>query len=55
MGKIAFVFPGQGAQYTGMGKDIYDNNEVSKEVFNKIDEVRVGTSKQCFESERFLE
>jgi len=51
MGKIAFVFPGQGAQYTGMGKDIFENNSVAKEIFNKIDEIRPNTSKQCFEAE----
>ena len=51
MGKIAFVFPGQGAQYTGMGKDIFDNNLVAKEIFEKIDEIRPNTSKQCFESD----
>ena len=39
MGKIAFVFPGQGSQYIGMGKDIYENYEVSKKVFDKADEV----------------
>lgn len=33
MSKIAFVFPGQGAQYVGMGKDFYDNYQVCKEVF----------------------
>ncbi len=33
MGKIAFIFSGQGAQYPGMGKDLYENFEVSKEVF----------------------
>ena len=36
MGKIAFVFPGQGAQFVGMGKDIYDNNEVARAEFDKI-------------------
>lgn len=51
MGKIAFVFPGQGAQYTGMGKDIYENNLIAKETFNKIDELRKDTSKQCFEAD----
>ena len=34
MGKIAVLFPGQGAQYVGMGQDIYQELEESKEVFN---------------------
>lgn len=33
MGKVAFMFPGQGAQYVGMGKDFYDKNPKSKEIF----------------------
>lgn len=36
MSKIAFVFPGQGAQYVGMGKDLYENNEIARAEFDKI-------------------
>ncbi len=39
MSKIAFVFPGQGAQYVGMGRDFYENSTVSKAVFEKAKEV----------------
>ncbi len=35
----AFVFPGQGAQFTGMGKDLYDNNPLAKELFEKANEI----------------
>ena len=34
MKKIAFVFPGQGAQYIGMGKDFYEQYESCKEIFD---------------------
>ena len=35
----AFVFPGQGAQFVGMGKDLYENNPVGKEMFDKANEI----------------
>jgi len=36
---IAYVFPGQGAQFVGMGKDLYDNHAVAKEMFEKANEI----------------
>ncbi|MGL4392537.1 MAG: ACP S-malonyltransferase [Fusobacteriaceae bacterium] len=36
MSKIAFVFPGQGTQYVGMGKEIYENNQEAKKLFDEI-------------------
>ena len=35
----AYVFPGQGAQFVGMGKDIYENSPLAKEVFDKANEI----------------
>lgn len=52
MGKIAFVFAGQGAQKPGMGKDIAEYSSAAAKVFELADQVREGTSKQCFEAEQ---
>ena len=35
MGKTAFMFPGQGAQYIGMGKDFYEKEDIAREIFHK--------------------
>ncbi len=48
MGKIAFVFSGQGDQYPGMGKDLYEKYAVAKSVFDLCDGLRPNTSSQCF-------
>ena len=37
--KKAYVFPGQGAQFVGMGKDMYENSELAKELFEKANDV----------------
>lgn len=49
MGKIAFIFSGQGAQYSGMGKELYEASPAAKAVYDMADKVREGTSRQCFE------
>ena len=51
MSKIAFIFPGQGAQYVGMGKDFYEQTETGRKVFDEATEI-LGFSvpELCFET-----
>lgn len=56
MGKIAFVFPGQGAQKVGMGKEFYDNFPVAKEIFDKASEaVGLDLKALCFEENKDID
>ncbi len=55
MGKIAFVFPGQGAQKAGMGKEFYENSPIAKEIFDKAGEaVGLDLKALCFEDNEDL-
>ena len=50
MNKLAFVFPGQGAQTVGMGKDLFDQYDVAKRLFAEADEALGYSIKDmCFE------
>lgn len=52
MGKIALLFAGQGSQYPGMGMDFYDHNDAAKEAFDRLEQIRPGTVKQCREGSK---
>ncbi|HBQ46148.1 MAG TPA: ACP S-malonyltransferase, partial [Ruminococcaceae bacterium] len=48
MGQVAFLFSGQGTQYTGMGRSLWNASRAAEEVFALADKIRPGTSNQCF-------
>jgi [acyl-carrier-protein] S-malonyltransferase len=50
MAKMAFLFPGQGSQYVGMGKDLYDHDPAARELFDLAEEVTgLPLKRLCFE------
>lgn len=51
--KRAFLFPGQGAQLVGMGKDIYEKYDVAKKVYDEASKISgIDVKKICFEGPR---
>ena len=50
MRKLAFIYPGQGAQNAGMGADFYENSSAARELFDKAEEaLELDLKKICFE------
>lgn len=48
MGRIAFVFSGQGAQCAGMGRSFYESSDAVRELFDEAEKIRPGTLEMCF-------
>ena len=51
MGKVAFVYAGQGAQHAGMGKSLYETSPAARAVLDQAESLRPGTLRQCFEGD----
>jgi [acyl-carrier-protein] S-malonyltransferase len=48
MGRIAYLFSGQGAQKPGMGRELYEREPAAREIFDRLEALRPGTQRQCF-------
>ncbi len=53
MANFGFLFPGQGSQYVGMGKELYDNFQIARDIFEEANEsLKIDLKKLCFEGPR---
>lgn len=56
MGKVAFIFPGQGAQYIGMAKEFYEKEDISGEIFRRASQITgIDIPTLCFEEKEKLD
>lgn len=56
MSKIAFIYPGQGAQKAGMGKDFYENSPLARDIYNRASEcLELDMRALCFEENDLLD